>query len=129
VLAQRDLPRSRYFLAIERPAKAVVLGNAGFEWSGADGESREGRLGYFLEPRYWDCGYATEAASLVLDLAFGKLDARVMRASCDERNSASERVMQRCGMQREPRLRSARSPRLPDLMRRVERSLVSPADT
>ena len=50
VLAHRDLPRSRYFLAIELRANAVVLGNAGFEWSGADGESREGRLGYFLEP-------------------------------------------------------------------------------
>jgi len=96
------MPRSRYFLVIELRANAVVLGNAGFEWSGAGGESREGRLGYFLEPRFWDCGYATEAASLVLDLAFGKLDARVMRASCDERNSASERAMQRCGMQREP---------------------------
>jgi RimJ/RimL family protein N-acetyltransferase len=102
VLAQRDLPRSRYFLVIELRANAVLLENAGLEWSGADGESREGRLGYFLEPRFWDCGYATEAAALVLDLAFGKLDARVMRASCDERNSASERAMQRCGMQREP---------------------------
>ena len=90
-------------MAIELLANAVVVGDAGFGWDPAGGDTREGRLGYFLEPQHWGRGYATEAASLVLDFAFGELGAAVVRASCDERNSASERVMQRSGMQREPR--------------------------
>lgn len=100
--AQGEVPRRRYFLALELRATAVVAGDAGFEWSFEGGEAREGRLGYFLEPQYWGRGYATEATLLVLGFAFRELGATVMRASCDQRNSASERVMKRCGMQREP---------------------------
>ena len=89
-------------MAIEFQTNGLVVGDAGFERSCASGEMREGRLGYFLEPEYWGRGYATEAAVLVLDFAFRDLGAAVMRASCDARNGASERVMQRCGMQLEP---------------------------
>lgn len=102
VRSQREVPRRRYFLAMELRTNALVVGDAGFEWSSAAGEPREGRLGYFLEPEYWGRGHATEAASLLLDFAFQSLGAVVIRASCDARNGASERVMQRCGMQREP---------------------------
>ena len=100
--AQRHVPRRRYFLAMELRNRPIVIGDAGFEWSDLSGEKREGRLGYFLEPEHWGRGYATEAALRLLDFAFGDLGATGMRASCDERNLASERVMKRCGMQREP---------------------------
>jgi RimJ/RimL family protein N-acetyltransferase len=99
--AQRQDERKRYFLAIEVRQDGRVVGDAGFEWSSETGDLREGRLGYFVEPEYWGRGFATEAATLLLDFAFGKLGAIAMRASCDARNLASERVMQKCGMQRE----------------------------
>jgi RimJ/RimL family protein N-acetyltransferase len=37
---------------------------------------------------------------LILRLAFSHCGARLMQASCDERNLASEGVMKKCGMQR-----------------------------
>ena len=75
------------------------MGDAGFEW--VDREQREGELGYFLLPAYWRQGIGSECARLVLQLAFGRFGAQTMRASCDARNAASERVMQKCGMRRD----------------------------
>ena len=45
-------------------------------------------------------GLRTECARLILQLAFAHCGARLMQASCDERNLASEGVMKKCGMQR-----------------------------
>jgi RimJ/RimL family protein N-acetyltransferase len=102
-IAQQELlERERYFLAIELRASGRVIGDAGFQWIRRKGQQREGGFGYFLERSYWGKGYGTEAARLVLALAFGELGATVMRASCNARNVASERVMQKCGMLREP---------------------------
>jgi RimJ/RimL family protein N-acetyltransferase len=103
VEAQQQVPRTRYFLAIElRTNPQVVVGDAGFEWRSEAGAPPEGGLGYFLEPEHWGHGYATEAASLLLDFAFRSFDAALMRASCDARNRSSEGVMQKCGMRLEP---------------------------
>jgi RimJ/RimL family protein N-acetyltransferase len=99
---QGSRDRQRYFLAVELQEGPRVIGDAGFHWTRQDGDAREGEFGYFLEPDSWGRGFATEAARLVLELAFARLRATVMRASCNARNSASERVMQKCGMQREP---------------------------
>ena len=102
-IAERSLvERRRYFLAAELRDSGRVIGDAGFEWTRLEGDEREGGFGYFLERAYWGEGYGTEAARLVLALAFSELDATVMRASCDARNLASERVMQKCGMHPEP---------------------------
>ena len=87
-------------MAVEFEETGAVIGDAGFEWVNL--AEREGDLGYFLLPAYWGKGLGTECARLVLALAFGQCGARTMRASCDERNIASERVMQKCGMQADP---------------------------
>ena len=101
-IAEQDLAeRRRYFLAVELRESARLIGDAGFQWTRLEGRQREGGFGYFLERAYWSRGYGTEAARLVLALAFGELAATVMRASCDAQNAASEKVMQKCGMQRE----------------------------
>ena len=101
-IAERDVvERRRYFLAVELRDSARLIGDAGFQWTRLEGPQREGGFGYFLERAYWSRGYGTEAARLVLALAFGEFDATVMRASCDAHNVASETVMQKCGMQRE----------------------------
>jgi RimJ/RimL family protein N-acetyltransferase len=100
-VAQQTRPdRRKYFLAIE--LDGVVIGDSGFEWKLHDAQSREGEIGYFLEPAYWGRGLATRAARLVLSLAFDGLDATVMRAACDARNARSEKVMQRLGMSHDP---------------------------
>ena len=102
IQAQSEDPRSRYFLALELRETGRVIGDAGFEWTRAVATAHEGGLGYFLEPAHWGRGLGTEAASLVLELAFRECGATLMRASCDARNEASEGVMQACRMQRDP---------------------------
>ncbi|MHA1600335.1 MAG: GNAT family N-acetyltransferase [Alphaproteobacteria bacterium] len=94
ILAEQQAEfRKKYFLAIEFKATDRTIGDAGFTWI----EENVAEIGYFLEPEYWGNGYATEAASMAIDLAFD-LGAHTVVAACDARNTASERVMQRCGM-------------------------------
>jgi [ribosomal protein S5]-alanine N-acetyltransferase len=100
--------RKRFFFAIEQITSRVVIGSAGFHWidvSSAD--ERRGEIGYFLCPPFWGHGYGTEAATLVLTLAFTECAATEILASCDAQNPASERVMQKIGLRRSESLETS----------------------
>lgn len=104
VVAQSESPRRRFFLAIERRAQAgQTIGDCGFTWI----ERGVAEIGYFLEPDFWGFGYASEAAKLVIELAF-ELDAVQVIATCDAANEASERVMRNIGMHQVHELRPGR---------------------
>ena len=64
-----------------------------------DGELPD--LGYRFFRKDWGRGYATEAAMAVLDHGFSRADIHTVRAEADARNTASWKVMERLGMQRE----------------------------
>ena len=68
-------------------------------------EHCEAALWYELHPARWGKGYAVEAASALLDYAFGPLGLHRVWADCDPRNAASCRVAERLGMTLEGRLR------------------------
>jgi ribosomal-protein-alanine N-acetyltransferase len=90
--------RTRYWLAVELAEGARVIGDAGLTIEeGSDG-LRTGACGWFLERAYWGQGYGTEAARLVVSLAFDTLGLDRIRASCDADNAASEGIMRKCGM-------------------------------
>lgn len=55
-------------------------------------------LGYLLLPEYWGQGYATEIATAVAELAFGKLGMESLVAFALPHNSASRHVMEKIGM-------------------------------
>ena len=55
-------------------------------------------LGYWIGKPYWNCGYATEAAKVMLAYGFREHDLNLIYAEYDERNPASGRVMQKIGM-------------------------------
>lgn len=55
-------------------------------------------LGWIVHRDYRGQGYASEAAKALLPLAFDVVGAERVRAHCDSRNRASERVMQKIGM-------------------------------
>ncbi|MEV6597740.1 GNAT family protein [Actinoplanes sp. NPDC051346] len=65
---------------------------------------RGGELGYILDPRFAGRGYATEAATALLRLAFDDLGLHRVIARIDERNEASAAVARRLGMRQEARL-------------------------
>lgn len=66
-----------------------------------DMKKSKGEIGYVLNGKYMKKGYATEAAKALLKFAFETLELEKVTATCDARNTASEAVMKRLGMQKE----------------------------
>lgn len=56
-------------------------------------------LGYWIGEPYWGRGYATEAAHALVDLAFRATTIDALHVSCRVINSASRRVIHKCGFQ------------------------------
>ncbi len=61
----------------------------------------EFELGYFADVDHEGRGYVTEAARAVLAWTFEGLGAHRVRLECDETNTRSQRVAERCGLVRE----------------------------
>jgi [ribosomal protein S5]-alanine N-acetyltransferase len=102
-LAENANPqRTKYFFAIVCKETREIIGDVGLTVLSLNGAGRVGELGYFLLPRYWGKRYATEAAQEVIDFGFAELHLAKIIANCDRANLASERVMQRSGMQKDP---------------------------
>jgi RimJ/RimL family protein N-acetyltransferase len=66
-----------------------------------------GEIGYVFNPTAAARGYATEACSAVLDLAFDDLGLHRVTARMDARNGASARLAKRLGMRHEAHHRSS----------------------
>ena len=62
-------------------------------------------IGYVLARKYWNQGYMSEALAGLLRLLFQNGSIHRVQAFHDARNTASGRVMEKCGMQREGLLR------------------------
>jgi [ribosomal protein S5]-alanine N-acetyltransferase len=73
------------------------LGGLGARWDNALGAGHV-ELGYRYDRRYWGRGYATEAGAAMLRRGFDELKLKQIVAIVDERNLASERVLQKLGM-------------------------------
>lgn len=58
-------------------------------------------IGYRLLRKYWNKGYATEAARACLDYGFQELGIDEIVAKADKRNQASIKVMEKIGMEYE----------------------------
>lgn len=59
---------------------------------------RIAELGYALNRSYWGRGFASEAATAMLALAFDTLGVDEVTATLDARNAASARLLERLGM-------------------------------
>jgi len=62
-------------------------------------------IGYCYSEKYWNKGYGTEALKAVIKYLFEECDSDVIFAACLENNPASGKVMQKCGMIFEGKLR------------------------
>lgn len=101
--AQEPQPRLKYNLAIVLPDSDELIGITSLRRKHADG--LDGELGYELAPSHWGQGYATEAASAMLALAFDLLGLHRVSSECIAENEGSARVLERLGMTLEGRLR------------------------
>jgi RimJ/RimL family protein N-acetyltransferase len=88
-----------YQLAIELKAGAELIGDCAFHLLAED--ARQAEFGITLARRQQSHGYATEAATRLLDYLFRDLELHRVRAICDVDNPASARLLERLHMRRE----------------------------
>jgi RimJ/RimL family protein N-acetyltransferase len=67
-------------------------------------EHRQGEIGFIVHPDHHGRGYATEAARVLLRLAFEDLDLHRVVGRLEARNTASARVLEKLRMRREAHL-------------------------
>jgi ribosomal-protein-alanine N-acetyltransferase len=101
-LQENDNPsRTKFHFAIVLSEVGVIIGDTGFTIEKRAEYRGVADLGYFLLKPYWGKGYASEAAHLILKYCFTVLRLHKVTAGCDTENRASEKVMIKCGMERE----------------------------
>ena len=91
------------FWAVCLPASGKLVGNLYFNAE----EPRPWRtyeLGYVLHPDHWGRGFGTEAARGLLGVAFAHWGVHRVVARCNPVNTASWRLLERCGFRREGHL-------------------------
>lgn len=72
------------------------IGNCGFV--NISKVHNNGELGYFINPKYWNKGYSTEACSKIVEFGFKTLNLERIYGKCMVKNIASKRVMEKCGL-------------------------------
>jgi RimJ/RimL family protein N-acetyltransferase len=100
---QVDEPRTKFQLAITVKSNQELIGNCGLRLDKPD--TLQGNIGYELSPTYWGNGYATEAATAMLEFGFGTLKLHRIWSRCISENQRSRHLLERLGMQLEGRLR------------------------
>lgn len=102
-LRQVGLDRDGGSLALVIEHDDVVIGDV-LLWL-TNAEHRIAEIGWVMDPAYGGKGLATEAVQAVLDLGFEHYGLHRVAAQMDARNTASARLAERAGMQREAHLR------------------------
>jgi ribosomal-protein-alanine N-acetyltransferase len=105
VAEQRAVPRDTFNLAIVLRKSGRVIG--GVRIGIRSVKHRRGDIGYVLARDCWGKGYATEAARAIVAFGFTDLNLHRIYATCDVRNKASARVLEKAGMRREGRMRES----------------------
>jgi len=83
-------------VAVEVAATGEVAGDVGIEWT--SDIHRLAEIGYTLFADHRGRGYATEAGTAMVGLAFTGLGAHRVCGHLDDRSTASARVLERLGM-------------------------------
>jgi len=94
VASARSGERAGCNYAVSLSENGAFIGCAGLH-AGSHGLE----LGYWIGQPYWGRGYATEAAHVLVDLAFRASTIDRLYVSCRVINSASRRVIHKCGFQ------------------------------
>ncbi len=94
IASQKELPRTRFELAVEEIETDQVIGACDLSLI----EHNVVDLGYMLRADRWGLGFATEIAVTLIDAAFFDLRADRVISTVDVNNRASIRVLEKIGM-------------------------------
>lgn len=100
---QQESPRLKYQLAIVLPDTQKLIGNVGIRKR--DVKAYHAELGYELDAREWNNGYATEAVRTMLKFAFEQLRLHRVEARVVANNHNSVHLLEKLGMRQEGRFR------------------------
>ena len=95
ISAQKKQPRYVYELAIIYDEK--LIGECYLSMT----NYREADLGFCIHKDYWGKGIATETSQILLKYGFEKLNLHRIIATCDPRNKASSKVLEKNGLRQE----------------------------
>ncbi len=97
VKAKRN-PRFDYEMAVILRSTEQLVGSGHIARESED--SRVGSIGYAINPNFQKHGYGAEIATSLIKFGFSHLDLLVIYVTCDTRNLASIRVLEKSGMHR-----------------------------
>ncbi|AQQ55011.1 GNAT family N-acetyltransferase [Planococcus lenghuensis] len=99
VLTDREEePRIRYAFAVTaRDEQFIGAGELNIK----SFNHRSAEIGYMVNPAFWRQGIGTEIAEQLLVFGFRKLKMHRIAATCDVRNTGSQKVLENIGMMRE----------------------------
>ena len=100
---QKQTPRIKFQLAITLKSNDLLIGNCGIRMGHANAFQAD--VGYELDPRHWNQGYATEAAHAIVDFGFSRFDLHRVWSWCVADNLGSAHVLEKLDMRREGHLR------------------------
>jgi ribosomal-protein-alanine N-acetyltransferase len=103
IRANQAAPRLHYTFAVTLPEAPRVIGLGELRAQNAALQLAE--IGYVLHPDFWRQGLGTQIGRALVTFGFGTLGLHRIAATCDPRNLASGRILQKCGMTYEGRLR------------------------
>lgn len=93
-----DMPRFKFDYAVCLKESDLLIGGCGIR---RESElSQVANLGWAINPDFQSKGYATEAAKALLEFGFQTLKLSLIYATCDTRNEASYKVMEKLGMKK-----------------------------
>lgn len=92
----QNLPRYQYEMAIILKTSGELVGGAHIEREAET--SSVAHIGYAVNPRFQNNGYATETSIALIKFGFSELNQKVIYATCDTRNIASYKVLEKLGM-------------------------------
>lgn len=97
--AAREEPRGAFILAVTLAETGRIVGVGDLYIRSQ--RFRSGEIAYLIDPAYWGRGFATEVAHLLLRFGFASLHLHRIAGTCDPRNVASARVLEKAGMRYE----------------------------
>ena len=100
---QIEAPRIKFQLAVTLKSNDLLIGNCGVRIDEVN--AIEADIGYELDPKHWNHGYATEATHAIVDFGFSHFGVHRIWADCVADNTGSAHVLEKLGMHLEGRLR------------------------
>ena len=91
-------------LGIEVTESGSLIGCVGGHWTSEKNRAME--FGYWIAESHWGCGYAVEAARLLIDHLFAAYEVERVQAHCFAENVRSARVLEKLGLRHEGTHRS-----------------------